>query len=77
MHVTLRRSHSKAVVDAARRAGVKHYVYSSLDPVKDKIGKLCRYYDSKAEVEKYIVTTGVPYSIVRYAFYYENFIRVL
>ena len=65
----------KAAVTAALRAGVKHYVFSSLDPVKDKTGKSCPHMDSKAEVEKHLVTSGVPYSVVRYPFYFENFIN--
>ena len=67
----------KSLADAAIRAGLKHYVYSSLDPVKDKIGKVCPHFDTKAEVEKYIVTCGVPYSIVRYPFYFDNFADVM
>ena len=59
--------------EAAYPAGLKHYVYSSLDPVKDKIGKACPHFDTKAEVEKYVVKCGVPYSIVRYPFYVDNF----
>ena len=67
----------KAAVTAALRAGVKHYVFSSLDPVKDKTGKSCPHMDSKAEVEKHLVTSGVPYSVVRYPFYFENFVNTL
>ena len=63
----------KSLADAAVRAGLKHYVYSSLDPIKDKIGKACPHFDTKAEVEKYVVKCGVPYSIVRYPFYFDNF----
>ena len=67
----------KALVDAAFRAGVKHYVYSSLDSVLDKMGKTCEHLDAKAEVEKHLVTSGVPYSVVRYPFYFENFVDMM
>ena len=38
----------KAVADAWKAAGVQHVVYSGLDPVKEKTGKSCPHYDSKA-----------------------------
>ena len=67
----------KGVTDAAIRAGLKHFVYSSLDAVKDKIGKDCPHFDTKAEVEKYIIKSGVPYSIVRFPFYFNNFLGMI
>ena len=64
----------KAAADACKEAGLQHVVFSGLDSVKDKIGKPCVYFDSKAAVEKYLDEIGVPNTSVRYAFYLENFI---
>ena len=65
----------KAVADECKAAGVQHVVYSGLDPVKEKTGKPCPHYDSKAAVEKYLDEIGVPNTSVRYPFYFENFIN--
>ena len=64
----------KAVADASKTAGVQHVVFSSLDPVKEKIGKPCPHFDGKAVVEKYLDEIGVPNTSVRYAYYFDNFI---
>ena len=67
----------KEAADAAIRAGVKHYVYSSVRSAKEFIGKACPHLDTKGEVEKYVIQSGLPYSVVHYPFYFENFIAFL
>lgn len=67
----------KSVADACKKAGVKHVVYSGLDPVKDAIGIDCPHFESKAIVEKYMDEIGVPNTSVRYPFYYDNFIGMM
>ena len=62
----------KNVVDACKKAGVKHVVFSGLEKVKAITGKACPHFDGKGEVEEYIQGIGVPYTIVRYPYYYEN-----
>lgn len=47
----------KALVDAVQAAGVKHYVWSTLDYTRDPIVVHC---NSKAEVNDYLLSTNVP-----------------
>ena len=65
----------KAVADQCKEAGLKHVVFSGLDSVKDKIGKSCLHFDSKAAVEKHLDQIGVPNTSVRFPFYFENFLN--
>jgi len=67
----------KAVADSCKQAGVKHVVFSGLDPAQDAIGKFCPHLESKAIVEKYLDEIGVPNTSVRYPFYFENFLGML
>jgi len=55
---------------AAKEAGVKHLVYSSVASADQDTG--IPHFDSKAEVEKYILKLGIPYTIVGPAFFMEN-----
>ena len=64
----------KAVADACKAASTQHVIFSGLDAVKEKTGKSCPHYDSKAVVEKYLDEIGVPNTSVRYPFYFENFL---
>jgi uncharacterized protein YbjT (DUF2867 family) len=57
---------------AARDAGVKHLVYSSVASADQETG--IPHFDSKAEVEEYIWTLGVPYTIVGPVFFMENLV---
>lgn len=62
-------------INACKKANVKHIVFSGLEKVKDIIGKPCPHFDGKGEVEDYLKGTGVPYTIVRYSMYCENFLN--
>ena len=62
------------VVDACKKAGVKHVVYSGVELLKHIIGKPCPHFDGKGKVEKYLDAQNVPNTSVRIAFYSENFI---
>ena len=64
----------KTAVDACKKAGVKHVVFSGLELVKDILGKPCPHFDGKGRVEKYLDKQNVPNTSVRYAFYSENFV---
>ncbi|KZV83873.1 NAD(P)-binding protein [Exidia glandulosa HHB12029] len=59
----------KNLVDAAREAGVKHFVWSTCEecPAVVSIG-------TKAVVQDYLEKSGVPYTNVFFVFYYENFL---
>ena len=62
----------KNVVDACKNAHVQHVIFSGLENVHKLTGKSCPHFDGKAEVVDYIQGIGVPYTIVRYPYYYEN-----
>jgi uncharacterized protein YbjT (DUF2867 family) len=59
------------LVDAARRAGVKHFVYSSVAGADGLTG--VPHFDSKHEVEHYLRHSRVPYTILGPTFFMENF----
>jgi uncharacterized protein YbjT (DUF2867 family) len=61
----------KNVAEAAKAAGVKHLVYSSVGAAQR--GKGQRHFDSKWIIEKHIHSLGVPYTILRPAAFMENF----
>ncbi|XP_066294009.1 nmrA-like family domain-containing protein 1 [Branchiostoma lanceolatum] len=65
----------KAVADAAKGTGVQHVVFSSLENVQKTMGFPCLFYDSKAEIEEYMKSIGLPVTIVKYPAYYENYIN--
>ncbi|KAG6033259.1 hypothetical protein E4U19_006731 [Claviceps sp. Clav32 group G5] len=62
----------KAVTDAAKAAGVKHIIFSSLLHVSDASnGRLSHvtHFDSKAQIEAYIRASGVPSTFVQPGLY--------
>lgn len=65
---------SKAFADAAKRAGVQHFVYSSV--LFAHMGTRVPQFDSKVEIEAYIQSIGLPYSVVRPASFMSNFENV-
>lgn len=70
----------KVVADAAREAGVKHIIFSSLLPVaKITEGKLSHvpHFDGKAEIEEYIRTTGVPCTFFLPGYFMSNYSMML
>jgi uncharacterized protein YbjT (DUF2867 family) len=64
--------HGLHLVDAARLAGVKHFVYSSVAGADQRTG--IPHFDSKHEVERYLRRSGLPYTIVAPTFFMENFL---
>lgn len=64
----------KRLADAAHDAGVEHFVYSSAGGVGRVDGLNIRHLDSKAIIERYIASIGLPYTIFRPVTFYENFI---
>lgn len=61
----------KNVADAAKAAGVKHFVYSSVGAAHRGMGQ--RHFDSKWIIEQYVRSLGIPYTILRPAAFMENF----
>jgi uncharacterized protein YbjT (DUF2867 family) len=61
----------KSVADAARAAGVKHLVYSSVGAAHRGMGQ--KHFESKWEIEQYIHMLDLPYTILRPVAFMENF----
>ncbi|XP_078687411.1 nmrA-like family domain-containing protein 1 isoform X2 [Branchiostoma floridae x Branchiostoma belcheri] len=66
----------KAVADAAKAAGVKHMVFSSLENVQKILGFPCLHLDSKAQIEEYMKSLGLPLTVVKYPGFYENYLSL-
>ncbi len=62
--------HGQQLVDAAKKAGVKHFVYTSVAGADDSTG--IPHFDSKAEVESYLYASGLDYSVVRPVEFMDN-----
>jgi uncharacterized protein YbjT (DUF2867 family) len=63
--------YGKALADAAKQAGVKHFVYGSVGAADQNTG--IPHFESKAQVERHIALQGLPATILRPVFYFENF----
>ena len=61
----------KNVADAAKAAGVKHLVFSSVGAAHRDAGQ--KHFESKWIIEQYIHSLGVPYTILRPAAFMENY----
>jgi uncharacterized protein YbjT (DUF2867 family) len=61
----------KNVADAAKKAGVKHLVYSSVGGAERNTG--IPHWESKWEVEKYIRSLGLPATVIRPAAFMEMY----
>lgn len=53
----------RALIDAAKAAGVKHFVYTSIQKVSPN--HPVDFYRSKAKVEEYLKASGLSYTIIR------------
>ncbi len=62
-----------AITDAAEAAGVGHLVYSSVASADRASG--IPHFDSKYEVEKHIISSGVPYTIIAPVFFMDNLLQ--
>ncbi len=60
----------KTVADAAKTAGVEHFVYSSVGSAHRQTG--IAHFDSKWEVEEHVRQIGLPYTILRPVFFMQN-----
>ena len=61
----------KDVADAAKAAGVRHLVYSSVGAAHRGMGQ--KHFESKWMIEQHIHSLGVPYTILRPVAFFENF----
>lgn len=64
--------HGKTVADVAKQVGVSHFVYSSVGGAERESG--VPHFETKWQVEKYVRAIGLPYTILRPAFFMENFL---
>jgi uncharacterized protein YbjT (DUF2867 family) len=58
------------LADAAKQAGVSHFVYTSVANADKNTG--IPHFDSKYEIEKYIQSIELPYTIIRPVSFMEN-----
>jgi uncharacterized protein YbjT (DUF2867 family) len=58
------------LADAAKAAGVDHYVYSSVGSAHRDTG--IPHFESKWEVEEHVRGSGVPYTVLRPVFFMQN-----
>jgi len=61
----------KNAADAAKAAGIQHFVYSSVGAAHRGMGQA--HFTSKFEIEEYIKALGLPYTILRPAFFMDNY----
>lgn len=61
----------KNVADAAKKAGIKHFVYSSVGGAERNTG--IPHWESKWEIEKYIRSLGLPATVIRPAAFMETY----
>ena len=60
----------KTLADAAKAAGVEHFVYSSVGSAHRETG--IPHFDSKWEIEEHVREVGLPYTILRPVFFMQN-----
>ena len=63
----------KTLADAAKAAGVGHFVYSSVGGAERRTG--IRHFESKFQIEQHISAIGLPHTILRPTFFMENWGR--
>ncbi|KJH69940.1 NmrA/HSCARG family protein [Aliterella atlantica] len=61
----------KAIADAAKTAGIDHFVYSSVGSAERNTR--VPHFDSKFQIEEYIRAIGLPYTILRPVFFFYNY----
>jgi uncharacterized protein YbjT (DUF2867 family) len=61
----------KAIAEAAKAATVQHFVYSSVGAAHRGMGQA--HFASKFEIEGYVQSLGIPFTILRPVFFMENF----
>jgi uncharacterized protein YbjT (DUF2867 family) len=62
-----------AVIEAAKRQGVSHFIYSSVGSADEETD--IPHFESKLKVEEHLRSSGLNYTIVRPVFFMENWQR--
>ncbi len=60
----------KNLADAAKAAGVQHFVYSSVVSADRRTG--LAHFESKWEIEQHVRQCGVPFTVLRPVFFMQN-----
>ena len=60
------------LADIAKRSDIAHFVYSSVASADQRTG--IPHFDSKFRIEEHIRGTGMPFTLVRPAFFMENWL---
>lgn len=63
-------AHGEQLIDAAKAAGVEHFVFTSVSGADTYTG--IPHFDSKGEIEVYLRESGINYSIVRPVEFMDN-----
>ncbi|WBB63595.1 NmrA/HSCARG family protein [Streptomyces sp. WMMC500] len=63
----------KAVADAAKEAGIRHFVYSSVGGAERETG--IDHFESKAEIERHILALQLPATVLRPVFFMNNLLH--
>ena len=71
LRVDLEVTHGHAIADAAAAASVPHVVYSSVGGAERHTG--IPHFDSKRDIEEYLVAQGLSTTFVRPVFFMDNF----
>ncbi|NXK31210.1 NMRL1 protein, partial [Piprites chloris] len=68
----------KRLADLSKRLGLHHVVFSGLENVHQLTGGRLEvlHFDGKGVVEEYFQRTGVPTTVIRLPFYFENFLSI-
>jgi uncharacterized protein YbjT (DUF2867 family) len=61
----------KMVAAAAKASDIQHFVYSSVGSAERNTG--VPHFDSKFQIEEYIRSLGLPYTIMRPVFFFYNY----
>jgi uncharacterized protein YbjT (DUF2867 family) len=71
LRIDLEVTHGHAIADAAAAASVPHVVYSSVGGAERHTG--IPHFDSKRDIEEYLVAQGLSTTFVRPVFFMDNF----
>jgi uncharacterized protein YbjT (DUF2867 family) len=68
-------THGHAIADAAAAAGVPHVTYNSVGGAERHTG--IPHFDSKRDIEEYLIAQGLSITFVRPVFFMDNFAQFL
>ena len=63
-------AHGKGLIDAAQKAAIKHFIFTSVAGADGGTG--LSHFDSKAEIEVYLVNSGLDHTILRPVEFLDN-----